>query len=112
MKMDVITHFECLNCNNKFDKSYKWELSRALCPKCGKEVITQTIAEDPVADNKVIKRRPLTEWEKKKLVWYRDETKWRDDIQGRRVLPNGNIGVFDAKGNLKEVREQRRGFQR
>ncbi len=32
-------------------------------------------------------RRPLSEHEKKKLVWYRDERKWIEDIRNRRVPP-------------------------
>lgn len=51
------------------------------------------------------RRKPLTEWQKKKLSWYRNERRWHEDIEGRRLFPNGKVGVFDAKGNLKEVRD-------
>lgn len=103
-----------MHCSFEFEKSYEWELARAMCPKCEKETIiiepetTQTSNEKP----EIIHRRPLTDWEKKKLSWYGNERKWHDDIKGRRVLADGSIGVYDAKGNLKEVRTQKRGFQR
>ncbi len=34
-KKKVVTKFNCRNCKARFQKSYKWELSEAACPKCG-----------------------------------------------------------------------------
>ena len=48
----------------------------------------------------------MTDSEKRKLGWYRNDGAWMRDIEGRKILPNGNIGVYDAHGRLKEVRSK------
>ena len=47
----------------------------------------------------------LTTWEKKKLSFYKDDRKWQEDISGRRIMPDGKIGIYDNSGKLKEVRD-------
>lgn len=58
------------------------------------------------------RRRPLTEWEEKKLSFYRDERKWHDDISRRSIVfKNGKkYQVYkDRNGNIKgQIPEQPR----
>lgn len=103
----IKTEFFCKNCNLKFQKEYKWELSRAGCPKCGKEIINDLELIDDNNEKKEIRRKPLTDWEKKKLEFYRDEKKWHQDIESRRILSNGDVAIVDHKGRITEVRNRK-----
>lgn len=49
-------------------------------------------------------RRPLTDYEKVKLSWYRDEKKWIDNIKSRKTIyQNGKplTVLTDSRGNIK-----------
>jgi hypothetical protein len=95
---------------------------RILCPKCGKgnAVIDQTFGvmmckkchqkEYAKSTRLFIHRKRLTDWEKKKLSWYRNEKEWIEDIKGRRIMPNGDIGVYSPDGKLKEIRPAKGGY--
>lgn len=45
----------------------------------------------------------MTEWQKKKIGWYRNGKSWDRHVDGRVELPNGDIAVKDERGNIKEV---------
>lgn len=51
------------------------------------------------------KIKSLTDWQRKKLSFYKDDRKWQEDISGRKVLPSGKVGIHDGHGNLKEIRD-------
>lgn len=104
----ITTKFKCLNCGNFFKKEYKWELYSAECPKCKKNVITFGEYEFKKEKEEEIRHRePLTNWQKKKLEFYKSEKKWHEDIESRRILPNGDVAIVDHKGEIKEVRPRR-----
>lgn len=73
------------------------------CYYCGKEVIStpKSIVGYKV-DGK--RRRPMTEYEKMKLGWYRDEKKWIENIKSRQIVyKNGQKAtvIKDEKGNIR-----------
>jgi hypothetical protein len=92
---------------------------RILCPRCMKEsailhdiygVLPGKNCKEEMSQyskEKVIKNKPLTEWEKRKARWHNNENEWHEDIAGRRKLPNGNIAVYKPDGKLKEIRTQK-----
>lgn len=90
-------NISCDNCKRKGEPSYSTffigDTLTTLCGDCKSGI------------NLPMRRKPLTDRERRKLEWGRNENKWLDDIRSRRVLPNGKVGVFDNKGNLKEVRD-------
>lgn len=50
------------------------------------------------------RRIPMTEWEKMKLSFYRDEKKWHENIRNRKiVMENGkkHILMTDGRGNIR-----------
>lgn len=52
-------------------------------------------------------RRPLTEHEKLKLSWYRDEKKWIENIQSRKTVNiNGKPTVVSNVGIMPRQPEQ------
>lgn len=50
------------------------------------------------------RRRPMTDWQKKKLEFYQDERKWHRDIKSR-VIAGDKVLITDGNGNIKEVRD-------
>lgn len=53
-------------------------------------------------DSKV--RRPLSEYEAMKLGWYRDEKKWIENIQSRKIIEKNGVKttvLLDNKGNIR-----------
>ena len=77
-----------------------------MCPTCGKnppimhKVYGVTACKsclDKVSEiPKDLRRRPMTDYERKKLGWYRSEKKWVEDIRNRKAYGNaarkiGNI---------------------
>ena len=51
------------------------------------------------------RRYALTDWERKKLSFYKDDRKWQEDISGRVSRPDGKVNIYDGHGNLKEIRD-------
>lgn len=48
-------------------------------------------------------RRPLTDWERQKLSWYRNEKKWAENIKSRKIIfKNGQktIVTTDSRGRI------------
>lgn len=103
----IITRFHCQNCGYRFQKSYKWALSSSMCPKCQHNVFKPFEEIEEKSVNPVIHRKPLTNWEKKKLEFYKSEKAWHKDIESRRVLPNGDVAIVNHKGEITEVRPRR-----
>lgn len=72
------------------------------CYYCGMTVVTKPKSlEGYKVDGKV--RKTLTEYEKMKLSWYRDEKKWVDNIKSRKIIEqNGKkITVLtDSRGKI------------
>lgn len=72
------------------------------CYYCGQEVISKpkSIVGYKV-DGKV--RKPLTDYEKMKLGWYRDEKKWIENIKNRKIVEHNGKKVTvmtDGKGKI------------
>lgn len=82
---------KCPNCG------YKTRKDRQFCQHCLWNLY------GPNSEYKT-NRRGLTEWEKQKLSFYRDEKKWVEHIQNRKIVyQNGKQHVIltDGKGNYK-----------
>lgn len=85
---------------------------KVFCPVCGKNPATTDRILGVLPCKKCNKLRennnkpliPMTEWQKKKIGFYRNGKSWLKDIENRVVLENGDIGVLGKDGNLKEVR--------
>lgn len=95
--------------------------NRVLCPRClkGDAKIDDVYGVLPCEKcqhkgesykQSVAHRRPMTEWEKKKLGWYKNEKSWLEDIRGRKILPNGDVAVYTPEGKLKEIRPKDGGY--
>lgn len=72
------------------------------CYYCG-----QVVVEKPkdltgyTVDNK--RRKPLTDYERMKLGWYRDEKKWIENIKNRKIIIEGGKKMTvntDGRGNI------------
>lgn len=52
-------------------------------------------------------RRPLTDYERLKLSWYRSEKKWIDHIQNRQVITDKqgkkHAVTVDPRGNIRPM---------
>lgn len=73
------------------------------CVDCGEEVVAKKKSlKGYKADNN--HRIPMTEWEKMKLSFYRDERKWHENIRNRKIVEKNGIKhilLTDGKGNIR-----------
>lgn len=73
------------------------------CADCGEEVkVKYKSLTGYKSDNK--RRIPMTEWEKMKLSFYRDERKWHENIRNRTIVEKDGVKTVvltDGKGNIK-----------
>ncbi len=64
---------QCWNCK------YNRNIDHQFCQKCLSNLYNPNNIED-------IRRKPMTDWEKKKLSFYRSEKKWIEDIRNRQAF--------------------------
>lgn len=78
-----------------------------MCPKCKSNVTKPLEVKEEKETTPTIHRKPLTEWQKKKLGFYKSEKAWHQDIESRRILPNGDVAIVNHKGEITEVRPRK-----
>lgn len=74
----MITAHSCRRWGHKME--YWLMIGKDRCARCG---ITE--------DQDEIRRKPLTEQQKRLLTFYRDERKWHRDIQDRAIAPDKSV---------------------
>lgn len=94
-----VVNFTCQYCGHAWEQESfsDWQ----LCPKCDNRVYAE--GKDI---NGETRRTPLTPVQARKLSWYRDERKWHEDIDKRRLLPNGDTAIVGRDGKVEEIRSK------